>query len=115
MSAIDKHQSAGQQRPSGQVLFLSGLAVVALMTLAIALSGRSVFFGGVAFDMSSDRQPHQALASKAIELELIGAIPEAELRTIVETMRTRASEGDVDAALFLFEVARFQRDAAEEQ
>jgi len=98
--------------PSPRTLFLAGLALVALMTVGIVLSGRSVFFGGVAFDMASDRQPHQALARRAVELELIDAIPEAELRTIVEAMRTRAAEGDVDAALFLLEVARLQREAA---
>ena len=91
----------------------AGTAVVALMTFALALGGRSIVFGSSHTTFLDDGGVARAAAQRALELKIAERIPPDELREIVHVMRTKASSGDVGAAGFVLELARFQQLAEE--
>jgi len=88
-----------------------GAASMALLVLAIVLAS-GVHLGSRDTINQAGRPTAEALAETVAELDAAPRIKPAEIEAIVERLRARAREGDLEAARFIAELARLQaRDA----
>lgn len=109
----DKPRTGSQPTPIAGIL-LAGVLVSGMICIAVTLAGREVNWGSRHVTFRDDGVSSTALAERAIELRVIDTIAPEELRGITSMLRAKASEGDPRAALFVFEVARLQAEAAAE-
>lgn len=88
---------------------LGGVLIAAMLSLAMALGGRSVLFGSSHIRMVDEGGIELATARRAVEIGAITTITDDQLRAISQKLRDKAAEGDTRAALFVLEAAKLQR------
>ena len=110
MSEVSLSDQARRGRDIGPFTASLALIVCSLcLCLVMVFSGRSVVFGSANYRFVDEGGVLAALARRSVEAKAMPTISDDDLRQIAARMTTRAQEGDPQAALFLFEVARLQR------
>ncbi len=89
---------------------LSGLALSTLLAFSLTLGGRAVMFGTSHVTFTDDGGTAQALARRVAGLKIAETVTDEELKSIAAKLRSKAAEGDARAALFVFELARLERE-----
>ena len=79
---------------------------VCTMSVALALSGRSIVFGSSNTTVAG---PMHGVASKAASLPAVPRVTDETIAEIYATFEQAAKKGDPAAAAFIFELARAQR------
>lgn len=105
---------AGGGRGPALVASLTLAALLIGLVLALAFAGRHVNYGYYSHSVrTAEPEPAVALAAAAIDANAIDTITDEQLRAIASMLGRRAAEGDVEAARFVFEAARLQREATD--
>jgi hypothetical protein len=92
--------------PTG--LFLLGCSATALLLIAALLIG-GLDFTSQDTIINNHESNAQGLARIIAAMDTVPTISDDELETIFTALRTRAAEGDVQAARFVVELAKLQR------
>ena len=94
-------------RPSGSRRGFFAVFCLALTSLClVAIWGTGSHIGNRNIRVKS---PATRLAEALVELDVDPEITDAELETVVEQVRMRAVDGDLDAAAFVAQLAAMQR------
>lgn len=90
---------------------LAGVGGAWIITLALVLGGRNVVFGSSNVTLRDEGVSAAVLARRVHEAGAAQPVTDDELRAVAAKLRASAVEGDPRAALFLFELAKAQRES----
>jgi len=106
------HDSASRRSSSALLRpLILGVAFAGLLALVLVLGGREVELGARVVTFEDSDGAASALARRAVEAGVADEVTLEELEMIIDRLRSNAAEGDPQAALVMFEIARIQARA----